>query len=86
MEQSKRKNQNNLKETERLGNTGWFDENFNQLKTILRSIPCNISILMGIKSIQSIIQSKTKVKMIISAFRILIHKRNVFWFRLDPFE
>jgi hypothetical protein len=25
MEQSKRKNQNNLKETERLGNTGWFD-------------------------------------------------------------
>jgi hypothetical protein len=24
--------------------------------------------------------------MIISAFRILIHKRNVFWFRLDPFE
>jgi hypothetical protein len=32
MEQSKRKNQNNLKETERLGNTGWFDENFNQLK------------------------------------------------------
>jgi hypothetical protein len=39
MEQSKRKNQKTIWKKRNVWGTRWFDENFNQLKTILRSIP-----------------------------------------------
>jgi hypothetical protein len=57
---------NNLKETERLGNTGWFDENFNQLKNDFKVDSLQYFDIDG-NQVDSIDYSKqTKVKMIIS--------------------
>jgi hypothetical protein len=71
MEQSKRKKKNNLKETNVWEHRLVWWKLQSVKKTILRSIPCNISILMGIKSGQFSHYSKpNKVKIVISILNL----------------
>jgi hypothetical protein len=57
---------NNLRQTERLGNTGWFNENFNQLKNDFKIDSVQYFDLNG-NQVESIdYATQTKVKIIIS--------------------
>jgi hypothetical protein len=58
--------QNNLKQTERLGNTGWFNENYNQLKNDFKVDSVQYFDTNGNQVDSLDYATQTKVKMIIS--------------------